>query len=123
MNNDTTIIDRNINIEKEYIPEIEEATVQKFGIKTQEPAIPDAEFHYSTYASGVQPQSNFYPLDAQEQIKPKRQSLKNKAMPNSVLAILSIGAQSCSTLFTTKRTPILTFISTMMDCIQTTYNL
>ena len=75
-NNDTTIIDRNINIEKEYIPEIEEAKVQKFNIKTQEPAIPDAQFNYSTYASGVQPQSNFYPLDAQEQIKPKRQSLK-----------------------------------------------
>ena len=75
-NNDTTIIDRNINIEKEYIPEIEEAKVQKFGIKTQEPAIPDAQFNYSTYASEVQPQSNFYPLDAQEQTKPKRQSLK-----------------------------------------------
>ena len=33
--NDTTIIDRNINIEKEYIPEIEEAEAQKFNIKTQ----------------------------------------------------------------------------------------
>ena len=75
-NNDTAIIDRNINIEKEYIPEIDEAKVQKFNIKTQEPAVPDAQFNYSTYASGVQPESNFYPLAPQEQPKPKRQNLK-----------------------------------------------
>lgn len=75
-NNDTTIIDRNINIEKEYIPEIEPAESQKFNIKTQEPNIPEAQFNYSTYASDVQPSSNFYPLDAQEQAKPKRTSLK-----------------------------------------------
>ena len=75
-NNDTAIIDRNINIEKEYIPEIDEAKVQKFNIKTQEPAVPDAQFNYSTYASGVQPESNFYPLAPQEQPKPKRQNQK-----------------------------------------------
>ena len=75
-NNDTTIIDRNINIEKEYIPEIEPAESQKFNIKTQEPNVPEAQFNYSTYASDVQPQSNFYPLDPQEQAKPKRTSLK-----------------------------------------------
>ena len=75
-NNDTTIIDRNINIEKEYIPEIESAESQKFNIKTQEPNVPEAQFNYSTYASGVQPESNFYPLDPQEQTKPKRKSLK-----------------------------------------------
>ena len=75
-NNDTTIIDRNINIEKEYIPEIEPAESQKFIIKTQEPNVPEAQFNYSTYASGVQPQSNFYPLDPQEQAKPKRTNLK-----------------------------------------------
>ena len=49
-NNDTTIIDRNINIEKEYIPEIDEAQSQKFTIKTQEPNVPEANFNYSTYA-------------------------------------------------------------------------
>lgn len=75
-NNDTTIIDRNVNIEKEYIPEIEPAESQKFNIKTQEPNIPEAKFNYSTYASDVQPSSNFYPLDPQEQAKPKRTSLK-----------------------------------------------
>ena len=75
-NNDTTIIDRNINIEKEYIPEIEPAESQKFNIKTQEPNVPEAQFNYSTYASGVQPESKFYPLDPQEQAKPKRTSLK-----------------------------------------------
>ncbi|MEE1091256.1 MAG: hypothetical protein UH103_07515 [Paludibacteraceae bacterium] len=75
-NNDTTIIDRNINIEKEYIPEIETSEPQKFNIKIQEPNVPDAQFNYSTYASGVQPKSNFYPLDPQEQAKPKRTSLK-----------------------------------------------
>ena len=75
-NNDTTIIDRNVNIEKEYIPEIEPAESQKFNIKTQEPNIPEAQFNYSTYASDVQPSSNFYPLEAQEQAKPKRTSLK-----------------------------------------------
>ena len=75
-NNDTTIIDRNINIEKEYIPEIEEAKIQKFSIKTQEPNVPEAQFNYSTHASDVQPQSNFYPLDPQEQAKPKRKSQK-----------------------------------------------
>ena len=75
-NNDTTIIDRNINIEKEYIPEIDEAKSQKFTIKTQEPNVPEANFNYSTYASGVQPQSNFYPLDPQEQAKPKQKNLK-----------------------------------------------
>ena len=75
-NNDTTIIDRNINIEKEYIPEIEPAESQKFNIKTQEPNVPEAKFNYSTYASDVQPESNFYPLDPQEQDKPKRKSLK-----------------------------------------------
>ena len=74
--NDTTIIDRNINIEKEYIPEIEEAEAQKFNIKTQEPNVPEAQFNYSTHASDVQPQSNFYPLDPQEQAKPKRKSQK-----------------------------------------------
>ena len=75
-NNDTTIIDRNINIEKEYIPEIDEAKSQKFPIQTQEPNIPEAQFNYSTYASGIQPQSNFYPLDAQEQAKQKSKNLK-----------------------------------------------
>ncbi len=75
-NNDTTIIDRNINIEKEYIPEINEAEAQKFNIKTQEPNVPEAQFNYSTHASDVQPQSNFYPLDPQEQTKPKRKSQK-----------------------------------------------
>ena len=80
-NNDTTTIDRNINIEKEYIPEIEEAEAQKFNIKTQEPNVPEAQFNYSTYASEVQPKSNFYPLNPQEQAKPKRKNLK-KAMPN-----------------------------------------
>ena len=75
-NNDTTIIDRNINIEKEYLPEIEPAESQKFNIKTQEPNVPEAQFNYSTYASDVQPKSNFYPLDPQEQAKPKRKSLK-----------------------------------------------
>ena len=75
-NNDTTIIDRNINIEKEYIPEIDEAKSQKFQIQTQEPNIPEAQFNYSTYASGIQPQSNFYPLDAQEQAKQKQKNLK-----------------------------------------------
>lgn len=52
-NNDTTIIDRNINIEKEYIPEIESAESQKFNIKTQEPNVPEAQFNYSTYASEI----------------------------------------------------------------------
>ncbi len=75
-NNDTTIIDRNINIEKEYIPEIDEAKSQKFTIKPQEPNIPEAQINYSTYASGIQPQSNFYPLDAQEQAKQKNKNLK-----------------------------------------------
>ena len=75
-NNDTTTIDRNINIEKEYIPEIEEAEAQKFNIKTQEPNVPEAQFNYSTYASEVQPKSNFYPLNPQEQAKPKRKNLK-----------------------------------------------
>ena len=75
-NNDTTIIDRNINIEKEYIPEIEPAESQKFNIKTQEPNVPEAQINYSTYASGVQPKSKFYPLDPQEQAKAKRTSLK-----------------------------------------------
>ena len=74
--NDTTIIDRNINIEKEYIPELEKAEAQKFNIKTQEPNVPEAQFNYSTHASDVQPQSNFYPLDPQEQAKPKRKSQK-----------------------------------------------
>ena len=75
-NNDTTIIDRNINIEKEYIPEINDAKSQKFQIQTQEPNIPEAQFNYSTYASGIQPQSNFYPLDPQEQAKQKHKNLK-----------------------------------------------
>ncbi len=75
-NTDTTIIDRNINIEKEYIPEIEPAESQKFNIKIQEPNIPEAKFNYSTYASDIQPESKFYPLNPQEQTKPKRKSLK-----------------------------------------------
>ena len=74
--NDTTIIDRNINIEKEYIPEINDAKSQKFQIQTQEPNIPEAQFNYSTHASDVQPQSNFYPLDPQEQAKHKHKNLK-----------------------------------------------
>lgn len=74
--NDTTIIDRNVNIEKDYVPEIVDAKIQKFNIKTQEPSIPETHFNYSTYASGVQPQSNFYPLESQKQEKPKRKSLK-----------------------------------------------
>ncbi len=75
-NNDTTIIERNINIEKEYIPEIEPAESQKFNIKTQEPNIPEAKINYSTYASGIQPKSNFYPLDPQAQTKSKTKNLK-----------------------------------------------
>ena len=79
-NNDTTIIDRNINIEKEYIPEIEPAESQKFNIKTQEPNVPEAQINYSTYASGVQPKSKFYPLDPQEQAKAKlRAEIQSKS--------------------------------------------
>ena len=74
--NDTTIIDRNINIEKEYIPEINKTEAQRFGIKIQEPNIPEAQFNYSSYASDVQPKSNFYPLNYQEQAKQKYKAQK-----------------------------------------------
>ena len=111
--NDTTIIDRNINIEKEYIPEIEEAEAQKFNIKTQEPNVPEAQFNYSTHASDVQPQSNFYPLDPQEQAKPKRQSQK-QGYAEFGLATLSIGVPNYSIPSTTRKTPISTYTSTTM---------
>jgi hypothetical protein len=86
-NNDTTIIERNINIEKEYIPEIEPAESQKFNIKTQEPNIPEAKINYSTYASGIQPKSNFYPLDPQAQTKSKTKNLKKQYKKVKLLTV------------------------------------
>lgn len=71
---DTTYIERNINIEKEYIPEITKATRSTIEYTVQEHTTKKADIIYSGYASDVRPNPQFYPINPLEQRVLKRKT-------------------------------------------------
>lgn len=73
---DTSVVNRDIRIEKEYIPEIGDSKRQNIVYSTQELSIDKSDITYSNYASRVLPRSNFYPLGSQKQTILKRKYQK-----------------------------------------------
>lgn len=66
-NQDTAIIDRNVQIEKEYAPEIKDSKRSNIEYKAQEYTITPTSVTYSTYSNQVTPRPIFYPLAPQTQ--------------------------------------------------------
>ena len=69
---DTAIIERDIQIEKEYTPDIKESKRTNIEYKAQEYTITPTNVSYSNYSNQVNPKSIFYPLEAQSQNVLKR---------------------------------------------------
>lgn len=82
---DTTVVERNINIEKEYIPELSSVKRRNIDYTIQEQNIKKSDIVYSNYASDVQPQHQFYPLD------PTEQKLLNRKSPKKGFAAAGFG--------------------------------
>lgn len=82
---DTAFVERNIHIEKEYVPELNPCTRTNIEYSTQEQSIKKADIVYSGYASDVQPKPQFYPLD------PLEQKVLNRKSPKKGYAALGFG--------------------------------
>lgn len=82
---DTARIERRINIEKEYIPELQPATRTSIEYTIQEQSIKKADIIYSGYASDVQPHPQFYPLE------PIKQRVLNRKTPHKGYASVGFG--------------------------------
>lgn len=84
-NVDTARIERRINIEKEYTPELQPATRTSIEYTVQEQNITKADIIYSGYASDVQPRPQFYPLE------PIKQRILNRKTPHKGYAAVGFG--------------------------------
>lgn len=82
---DTTVVERNINIEKEYIPELQPAKRRNIDYTVQEQSLKKSAIVYSNYASDVQPSPQFYPID------PMEQKLLNRKTPKKGFLELGFG--------------------------------
>lgn len=82
---DTAVIERKINIEKEYVPELTPSTRTPIEYDVQEQHIKKAEIHYSGYASEVQPKPQFYPLE------PQKSKALNRKNPRKGYAAVGVG--------------------------------
>lgn len=82
---DTAYIERKINIEKEYMPEIKASTRTQVEYTIQEQNVKKADIIYSGYASDVQPRPQFYPLE------PLKQKILNRKTPKKGYAALGYG--------------------------------
>ena len=82
---DTAYIERNINVEKEYAPELAPAKRTNVEYTVQEQNIKKADITYSGYAADVQPTPQFYPLSALSQ------KILNQKTPKKGYAALGFG--------------------------------
>ena len=82
---DTAIINRDIQIEKEYTPDIKESKRSNIEYKAQEYTITPTSVSYSTYSNQVTPKSIFYPL------APQNQNVLKRKEPSKGYALIGAG--------------------------------
>ncbi|MGM9794928.1 MAG: hypothetical protein ACI3ZZ_01730 [Candidatus Aphodosoma sp.] len=82
---DTAIINRDIQIEKEYTPDIKESKRSNIEYKAQEYTITPTSVNYSTYSNQVTPKSIFYPL------APQNQNVLKHKEPSKGYALIGAG--------------------------------
>lgn len=83
--NDTVVVDRQINIEKEYTPEIKEVKRKDIEYQIEEVQTKEADLVYSNYVLPLIPRTPFTPLE------PEKQSIVRMRTPKDGYAELGLG--------------------------------
>lgn len=83
--NDTVVVDRQINIEKEYTPEIKEVKRKNIEYQIEEVQTKEADLVYSNYVLPILPNTPFTPL------APEKQSIVRMRNPKDGYAELGVG--------------------------------
>lgn len=83
--NDTVVVDRQINIEKEYTPEIKEVKRKNIEYQIEEVQTKEADLVYSNYVLPILPNTPFTPL------APEKQSIVRMRNPKDGYAEIGLG--------------------------------
>jgi len=83
--NDTVVVDRQINIEKEYTPEIKEVKRKNIEYQIEEVQTKEADLVYSNYVLPLIPRTPFTPL------APEKQSIVRMRTPKDGFAEIGMG--------------------------------
>ncbi len=83
--NDTVVVDRQINIEKEYTPEIKEVKRKNIEYQIEEVQTKESDLVYSNYVLPIIPVTPFTPLE------PEKQSIVRMRKPKDGFAELGVG--------------------------------
>ena len=83
--NDTVVVDRQINIEKEYTPEIKEVKRKNIEYQIEEVQTKESDLVYSNYVLPIIPNTPFTPL------APEKQSIVRMRTPKDGYAELGLG--------------------------------
>lgn len=84
-NNDTVVVDRQINIEKEYTPEIKEVKRKNIEYQIENVQTKEADLVYSNYVLPLLPKAPFSPL------APEKQSIVRMRTPKDGFAEIGVG--------------------------------
>jgi len=82
---DTVVVNRQINIEKEYTPEIKEVKRQNIDYQVEDVKVKEADLEYSNYVLPLIPHTPFSPLE------PEKQSIVRMRTPKDGFAELGVG--------------------------------
>ena len=74
---DTTHVERQINIEKEYTPEIKDTKRKDIEYKVEETAVQPSDLRYSNYSLPIVPKTPFSPVEAERQNAVKLKAAKS----------------------------------------------